>query len=688
MSRSGLTFLFERTTGDQPRLRDRHTGSPLIELLPNRQDAEKQIERLVFAPVARSYEVDAWVAPSSDARDPELDRLAGLDSQWAFDSSSRFHNLPRHRASSAFDGRPDTAWVSIWEPPSAPDPWISWEGAGATTVSRLTLTPPAEVMRRPTRVRVSGGGTTSPPLEVGPGGEVVLPEPIRARRLRLTVLKARFPAGTTRSQRTTRAIGIGSLEVPGVDPVEVPTEGLLRAGCGSVRVSAGGTEVALRPRGTVADLDDGRPLRATACDGAVRMGDDVQRIRTLPGVFSVDLLRLSSAAPAPQPRPAGGGEVVDSGRLGNSSLDGVTVDLDGPAWLTLGQSYSKGWRATCDGRSLGASRPMNGYANGWLAPADCRRVAFAFAPQETARLGYVISAVVCLLLAVFLVAGGLASRARERDTAAPPPVSAGRATGMPLPRAAAIALALTVPLALLFALRTSVFIFPALTFILWRGVGARVLIAIAVALLGIVVPAPLRRRIAAEPRGLQLRVQRRADPRALGGGPGPRPARGRVLAHALRRSRRPPGRGSARRPLDLHEKDGPGRVEQEVVGRPPHLVGGDLAPVRSQGPSPHGGGPGHRQGAGAKRLVEAGVIADRHGDHQPAARLHQRLEAPHRLRREARDRGAPRRGPTCSSVEIATTRSKRPRSARSSTSRLRIPGACSYLSTTRCSCSR
>ena len=32
------------------------------------------------------------------------------------------------------------------------------------------------------------------------------------------------------------------------------------------------------------------------------------------------------------------------------------------------------------------------------------------------------------------------------------------------------------------------FIFPALTFILWRGVGARVLIAIAVALLGIVVP--------------------------------------------------------------------------------------------------------------------------------------------------------------------------------------------------------
>ena len=44
---------------------------------------------------------------------------------------------------------------------------------------------------------------------------------------------------------------------------------------------------------------------------------------------------------------------------------------------------------------------------------------------------------------------------------------------MPLPRAAAVALVLTIPLAFLFAKRTSVVIFPALTLILWRGVGAR-----------------------------------------------------------------------------------------------------------------------------------------------------------------------------------------------------------------------
>ncbi|HEV2875316.1 MAG TPA: hypothetical protein VGW14_09215, partial [Thermoleophilaceae bacterium] len=53
---------------------------------------------------------------------------------------------------------------------------------------------------------------------------------------------------------------------------------------------------------------------------------------------------------------------------------------------------------------------------------------------------------------------------------------------------ALFALALTVPLALLFAARTSVVLFPLLTLILWRGAGARLLTLVAAGLLGIVVP--------------------------------------------------------------------------------------------------------------------------------------------------------------------------------------------------------
>jgi hypothetical protein len=59
---------------------------------------------------------------------------------------------------------------------------------------------------------------------------------------------------------------------------------------------------------------------------------------------------------------------------------------------------------------------------------------------------------------------------------------------MPLARAAAVAFAATVPLAFLFAARSSIAIFPVLTLILWRGVGAAPLTAGAAALLGVAVP--------------------------------------------------------------------------------------------------------------------------------------------------------------------------------------------------------
>ena len=52
-----------------------------------------------------------------------------------------------------------------------------------------------------------------------------------------------------------------------------------------------------------------------------------------------------------------------------------------------------------------------------------------------------------------------------------------------------MALLATLPIAFLFAARSSLLIWPALTLILWRGAGVRLLTASAALLLGIVVPA-------------------------------------------------------------------------------------------------------------------------------------------------------------------------------------------------------
>jgi hypothetical protein len=486
LSRVGLTYLFERTTGDQPFQRDRYTASPMLDQLEDRGDAERVIKRLVFAPAARSYAVDAWVHPAVTTPDSTLDRLAGAQRGARFESSSRFHNQPRYRASRAFDERADTGWVGIWVRPDAPPPWIEWTARRPLRVSSLRLTPSSLPVRRPTRVRLSWAGGRSPPLPVATDGTVRLPTPVRAARMRMTILAAAFPSGTAPRQRKARAVGLASINVPGLRASDVPTSGPLATDCTSVTALVGGGRVGLRPEGTVADLDAGRPLRARACGSRVPLGDGVQEISSVAGTFSVDQLRLRSAAPTPG-APSGGGHVLDSGTLGEHSTDGVRLRLDGPSWLVLGQSYDHGWRASCDGRSLGAPQVVDGYANGWRAPASCRNASFSFAPQDGVHRSYIVSIVVCILLALFLLVGGWRGRAwpeARRWSPFPDPP----APRIALPRAAAAAFVCTVPIALIFALRTSVVIFPLLTIVLWRGVSTVRLAAASAVLLGVVVP--------------------------------------------------------------------------------------------------------------------------------------------------------------------------------------------------------
>ena len=146
----------------------------------------------------------------------------------------------------------------------------------------------------------------------------MLPQAVQARSFRLTILDAALPVGASPGARQANAVGIGSLSVPGLRPVQMPTVGRLHAGCGTVKVVISGRTTALQVNGTVAQLDAGTPLRAVACatrpgtSAQARMPAGIQVITSLPGPFSVDLLRLSSAAPAPVTGPSAADRVIDN----------------------------------------------------------------------------------------------------------------------------------------------------------------------------------------------------------------------------------------------------------------------------------------------------------------------------------------------------------------------------------------
>jgi hypothetical protein len=240
----------------------------------------------------------------------------------------------------------------------------------------------------------------------------------------------------------------------------------------------------------VGAFDAGLSLDATACTGPVAMGAGVQDVGSRPAAFSVNLLRLRSAAPSPLPGTPPSGRIVSAGRLGNDSAGGVRVALSRPTWLVLGESYDAAWQARCDGRSLGAPRVVDGYANGWIAPAGCRNVSFAFGPQSTVDLGVLVSGVAALVLALLLVLTrppGDPVRGRERPLLDPAALAAARGR-MPLARAATAAVILGVVLGFVFAKRAGVGIALGLFVVLWRGYGPRTLAAAAGVLLLVAVP--------------------------------------------------------------------------------------------------------------------------------------------------------------------------------------------------------
>jgi arabinofuranan 3-O-arabinosyltransferase len=483
LRRSGLTYLFERTTGDDPLARMRGHGPWQAERVEDAADPELGFARRFAPPVTRRWTARTWVSLSPWTSDSELDRLAGYRGPVVMDSSGRYLNQGRFRASSAFDGSPASAWIGELEPGARP--WIAWRVPAAVTVRTLKLTAPTFAVRVPARVSLTVDGNPSGPLTVAGDGVVRLPGARRGTRFRLTILATRVPPGAPSTVGARRAVGIADIAGSGVPPVRIAKRGAVHARCGIADLRVGGATVRLMTDGTIGALDLGQALPARQCSAPLVLAAGAHTLVAPAGVFLIDWLALRSPAPSGPARTDAFSRVVSPGRFAATSVTGVKLASRGPAWLVLGESFDRGWRASCDGRSLGAPTVIDGYANGWLVPGRCTRADFSLTPQRVAVWAYVLSALAVLVLVAVLLL---------RRPQAPPlgtviPLADPPGSSLPLRRSAWIGLAAGVVLGFIFSIRSGLVIAPAVTFILWRGISARTLVLVAGALLLIAVPA-------------------------------------------------------------------------------------------------------------------------------------------------------------------------------------------------------
>ncbi len=417
--------------------------------VPPRSDPEPDMSRSFTLPRARSFSIGGTLRISALDPDPVIDQLVGrtpvtVDDQQAVsspeaevvftNSSGRLPGDLSASAYSAIDGNPTTSWMPGFG--NQVGGWIQYSFDRPVTFDHLNLQLVTDGRHSiPTEVTIttSSGSrvVTLPPVPDGKGraqgsttADPVSFPALTGQTVRITIDKFRalHELDYYGTGQQTFPVGIAEVGIPGV--VAPPTPATIPSQCFSNLLSIDGTPIDIRITGTSANALQGGALEISGCGNSangITLSAGQHVVQTSPyqaAGLDVDALWLTSAAGgAAQPLTLVGTvpdlspptPATPSVKVLHQDRTHVEVKVTGtgsPFWLVLGQSQSKGWKASVKGgASFGSSSLIDGYANGWLisGPATVGTHVFemTWTPQEVVDVALLASA------ATLLVSGAL-----------------------------------------------------------------------------------------------------------------------------------------------------------------------------------------------------------------------------------------------------------------------------------------
>jgi arabinofuranan 3-O-arabinosyltransferase len=319
------------------------------------------------------------------------------------------------RASQAFDGNRDTAWIPAGR---GPGEWLE-ASFPARRLDHVVVR--QDVPRGLKGVDAATAAELS--LDGGP--------PVRAR-LRQGATRIGFPARTVRRLRLTitDVVGLGGqVRISELQAGRARVDAGNRPGTrlhGCVTMAeVDGVPVRARLQGTLDQLAKGEPLRFEGCGGARRLGPGDHHLRGAPG-WLVDLLRLASpgrrgpgdrGGDPPDGRepaatePSGATDVAAAPRVTVTSSGAARTELAvepaaAPYYLVAGQGYDRRWRATMDGQPLGPPELLDGWSIGWrISDLGPHRFAVEFGPQRQATASLLATLAALAVVAALLARG-------------------------------------------------------------------------------------------------------------------------------------------------------------------------------------------------------------------------------------------------------------------------------------------
>ena len=405
---------------------------------PVRTDTEVDMTRLVDVPTTRSFALTAQARLNPLARDDTLDAVIGIPGASAGGvTATASDSMPgsiEARAHAAVDGDPATAWTTPFATPVGQ--WIEVSGPTPREVDRLDLRLVNDGRHSvPTIVTIQADGDASQvrTLEIP-----TLPDQSENNATTLVPLEFAPLAGTTFRLTVDAVRPVGTIDWYTKQPIDMPVAvaelgitGLLAptppevidTGCRFDLLAIDGTPIPVRVSGSAAEALRREPLAVEACptDGgtAITLAAGRHELTTAIGRdLGIDLDRVVLASDR-SGEPLAGTDLqvpvvpredpVDVQRRGGVGYDIEVPASDSVRWLSFGQSWSPGWRATVDGTDLGAPVVIDGYANGWVLDptvlgAGPYTVEVDWTPQRTIWIAIAISlAAILACLAIILI---------------------------------------------------------------------------------------------------------------------------------------------------------------------------------------------------------------------------------------------------------------------------------------------
>ncbi|MCL6094880.1 MAG: alpha-(1-_3)-arabinofuranosyltransferase [Actinobacteria bacterium] len=408
---------------------------------PPRQSPERSIDRLIWLPTARTFELSGTARISALIPDFQIDHLLGQPSAErggvTADSLGRLPGDLNARSINAIDGDPQGNPSTFWSPGFGIShqigTWITYTLPHPTTFSHMTLDILADGRHSvPTKLKISAGGKTRL-VKLGPIADAKVPNatasvnlsfpPLTGRTITITIegVRPEYTKNYYSRSPIGMPVGISKIEINGTGLHTPPLPRSLPGTCQSNLVKINGKPVDVAIVGSTSKAAEDHGMHVVLC-GADRQGitlhagyNTVTTTRGHISGWNIDQLVLDSAPKERTKNTLSSQSTTLGVHVSNHSATSMTVHITGarqPFFLVLGESINPGWQATLsNGTSLGKPVLIDGFANGYYVsrnilaryPNGSLTVVLRWTPQRVVDIALFISGLatlVCLALAI------------------------------------------------------------------------------------------------------------------------------------------------------------------------------------------------------------------------------------------------------------------------------------------------